>query len=118
MFVLRWALAIGRTARELLASTTSEEITEMMAFESLEPFGGQAADFRAGQIAAIVANVNRDARTRREPFEAADFMPALAAARARARERMQAQIRRSRGPMSADDEAHLFDADIFGIRPQ
>lgn len=82
--MLRWALAIGRTPRELLASVTSAEMTEMMAFDQLEPFGSLADEFRLGQIAAVAANVNRNEERRPEPFTAADFMPALAAARERA----------------------------------
>lgn len=56
----------------------------MMAFDQLEPFGSLAEEFRMGQIAAVVANVNRNEERKPEPFTAADFMPALAAARERA----------------------------------
>lgn len=56
----------------------------MMAFDQLEPFGSLAEEFRSGQVCAVMANVNRDAEKRKEPFTAADFMPALAAARDRA----------------------------------
>jgi hypothetical protein len=51
----------------------------MMAFHSLEPFGSGIEDFRAGQIAATLANVNRDSKTKPTPWSAADFMPALEA---------------------------------------
>ena len=51
----------------------------MMAFDSLEPFGGAVDDFRAGQIAATVANVNRDPKTKAQAWTPADFMPALGA---------------------------------------
>ena len=51
----------------------------MMAFDSLEPFGSAVDDFRAGQIAATVANVNRDPKTNAQAWTAADFMPALGA---------------------------------------
>lgn len=53
----------------------------MMAFEALEPFGSLADDFRAGQIASVMANVHRDPKVKRDAFEPADFMPALAFAR-------------------------------------
>jgi hypothetical protein len=55
---------------------TSAEIAEMMAFERLEPFGGLQEDFRAGQICALTANVNRDPK-KHGPFNAGHFMPAL-----------------------------------------
>lgn len=64
---------------------TSADLTEMMAFEQWEPFGSLTEDFRFGQIAAVVANVNRSAERHPEPYTAADFMPALAAARDRAK---------------------------------
>jgi hypothetical protein len=51
----------------------------MMAFHSLEPFGSGIEDFRAGQIAATVANVNRDPKTKAQAWMPADFMPALGA---------------------------------------
>ena len=44
-----------------------------MAYYSIEPFGEHAAFWRAGQIAATIANVNRSKRTR--AYKAEDFMP-------------------------------------------
>jgi hypothetical protein len=38
---------------------------------------GQRADFRAGQICALLANINRDLSKRPLPFEPADFFPSL-----------------------------------------
>lgn len=49
----------------------------MMAFERLEPFGGLAHDFRAGQIAAVIANTHRDPERHPDAFTADDFMPSL-----------------------------------------
>jgi len=46
-----------------------------MAYASLEPFGEERADVRAGIIAAVIANANRDRKKRPEPFTPADFMP-------------------------------------------
>ena len=67
-----------------MATTTSNDLTMMMAYGAMEPFGAQADDFRAGQICAVIANVNRDPEKRPEAWTAADFMPALAVARDRA----------------------------------
>lgn len=79
----------------------------MMAFEGLEPFGSLPEDFRIGQVAAVIANVNRDTERKSAPFTAADFMPALRAAY---------QPVESRAMLLDDPEAQsaLFDTIIFG----
>lgn len=77
----------------------------MMAFEDLEPFGGLAQDYRAGIVAATIANVHRDSEKKRDAFTAADFMPALAA------------IVSDREPVLLDDpdaQADLMDRLLFG----
>jgi hypothetical protein len=51
------------------------EFDEWLAYNTLEPIGAQRADLNAGIIASVIANVNRDARKRKEPFTAKDFMP-------------------------------------------
>jgi len=90
----------------LLASITAADILEMMAFEQLEPFGGLAADFRAGQIAAVIANTNRDPARQREAFMPSDFMPALAAARERAAPPIEMA--------NPDAQSALLDRVMFG----
>lgn len=108
--MLRWALATGRTPRELLASVSSRDITEMMAFESLEPFGALPADWRAGQIAAVVANVHRDPE--KPALTPADFMPALRAA-------IEATPSAEKPKtMTAEDASALLDAVLFGGAPR
>lgn len=97
---------MGRTPRELLATVSSADIVEMIAFEQLEPFGGMADDWRAGQIAATVANVQRDPKTRPDAFEPADFMPALVDA-----------LNIDRAPTLLDDpeaQSALIDRVLFG----
>ncbi len=47
---------MGCTVRELLERISSEELTEWMAFYSIEPWGCEAKDERAGIIAAAVVN--------------------------------------------------------------
>lgn len=44
-----------------------------MAYFAMEPFGEHAANWRAGMIAAVTANVNRPKN--RRAFTAEDFMP-------------------------------------------
>lgn len=63
--------------KELLARIDSEELTSWQLYAELEPFGEERADLRAGIIAAVIANANRDPKKRREPFTPRDFMPCL-----------------------------------------
>ena len=46
-----------------------------MAFWRLEPWGAEIEFWRAGMIAATIANANRDPKRQRRPFEPSDFMP-------------------------------------------
>ena len=46
-----------------------------MAFYNAEPFGGERGDLQAGIVASTVANVNRDPKKKRKPYEPGDFMP-------------------------------------------
>jgi len=63
------------TVRELLERIDSRELTEWAVYFGLEPWGTEVEDWRAGLVAATIANVNRDPKQRRKPFEPADFMP-------------------------------------------
>ncbi len=63
------------TVGELLQKISSRELSEWMAFFSLEPWGTEVEDWRAGLIAATIANANRDSKKRRRPYEPQDFMP-------------------------------------------
>ncbi|MGE5585721.1 MAG: hypothetical protein ACM309_09385 [Bacillota bacterium] len=66
---------MGMTVGELLRRTSSRELSEWIAFFSLEPWGTEVEDWRAGLIAATIANANRDPKKRRKPYEPQDFMP-------------------------------------------
>lgn len=59
----------------LLRSMSSAEFAEWQAFAALEPFGPAREDERAGQVAAVIANVNRPKG--HEPFTPASFFPNL-----------------------------------------
>ena len=63
------------TVKELLARIDSRELSEWMAYFSLEPWGTEVEDWRAGMIAATISNVNRDEKKRKKPFEPKDFIP-------------------------------------------
>ena len=63
------------TVRQLLSQIDSAELSEWMAYSTLEPFGESVADYRHGIAVAALANVNRDHKRRREPFVPEDFIP-------------------------------------------
>lgn len=109
-FILRWAAHIGRTPRELLASVTSDDITEMMAYSNLEPFGPLAEEFRSAQLCATLANVHRDPQSRREPWSVRDFSTAL--------DREMAGLTRGVRALLLDDpaaQASLIKQAVFGV---
>lgn len=88
----------------------SQELTEWMAFERLEPFGALADDARVGQVAATVANVKRGKDT--EPYTPGFFMPALQRALDGYPE---AVAHREQTP---EELSNLIDARIFGVSSQ
>lgn len=57
----------------MLAAMSSRLFAEWAAYAELEPFGESLQDWRAGMIAATVANVNIDPK--RKAFQPQDFMP-------------------------------------------
>ena len=58
---------------QMLHSLTSSELTEYMAFDSLEPIGEPRADLRAGIIASTF--VNHSMSPPKRAATAVDFMP-------------------------------------------
>lgn len=63
-------MALGCTVRELLARCTGAELTEWLAYYSLEPFGEERADLRAGIVASTIARANGS-----KSAKPSDFMP-------------------------------------------
>jgi len=59
MFLHRLALALGRTVRELLQTLTLKELQQWIQFYNIDPWGDQRADWRAGQLCALTANMWR-----------------------------------------------------------
>jgi hypothetical protein len=105
-FLFRLALQLGFPHPDhLLRCLDSHQLSEWIAFAGLEPFGDLRADFRAGQIAATLANVHRGKET--EPFHASDFFSTLADA---GRKSPDSPV------LLADPEAHakLIKATLFG----
>lgn len=76
MFAFRLALALGYPHPDyLMDQITSRQFVDWMAFERLDPIGGQRGDIQAGVIASVIANVNRDTKKQKKPFSITDFMP-------------------------------------------
>ena len=63
------------TVDELLSSMSAREFADWIAFARVEPFGEDRADLRAGIVASVIANANRDRKKRAKPYEPVDFMP-------------------------------------------
>jgi hypothetical protein len=63
------------TVAELLDRISSKELTEWIAFYSLEPFGYLAEMHGDAITASTIANANRDPKKKAEPFSANDFLP-------------------------------------------
>jgi len=62
----------------ILKGMSSRLLSEWMAFydvEGMEPWGEARADLRAGIVASVIANVNRDPKRRSRPYRPEDFMP-------------------------------------------
>ena len=88
------ALALGRTVAELETNLSSAELSEWLAFYSLEPFGPLQDDFRAGQIAAVTANAWGSAK---EPYRADDFFPHLRPLRRQSEAEIETRLRLALG---------------------
>ena len=56
-----------------MAEIDSAEFSEWLAFYSIDPFGEERADLRAGINSAVIANIHRGAGVK--AFSATDFMP-------------------------------------------
>ncbi len=54
---------------------SSAEFAEWLAYYRLEPFGEERADARSALLAALIANLYRNPKRRREPYQISDFMP-------------------------------------------
>jgi hypothetical protein len=54
---------------------SSRELAEWMVFYNMEPWGAEVEDWRTGMVASVIANVNRDPKKRKEPYNPDDFIP-------------------------------------------
>lgn len=62
-------MRMGRTdVKRMLRGMSARELKEWWLYAQLDPFDDLRADYRAASIAAVIANVNRDPKTRPEPY--------------------------------------------------
>lgn len=59
----------------MLQQMTSRQFSEWMAYYQIEPFGPHLDNWRTGQQCSVVANCNRDTKTKKDPYVPSDFMP-------------------------------------------
>jgi len=88
-------MSVKRAMREI----DSREFAEWLAYSNLEPFGPEREDQRAGMIAAIIANVNRDPAKRPEPYDVEDFFPRYDTVERKA---AQGELKQTQGPNLKD----------------
>ena len=68
------ALALHCTVEELLDRVSARELTEWIAYSSIEPFQDERQDLLLATVAAILVNANRDPDTSSEAIPD-DFLP-------------------------------------------
>ncbi len=91
------------------AEISSAEFTEWMAYYQLEPFGEQIADMRHGIACALLANVNRNADNKPEPYKPNDFVSWTK------KETSEPEPVQLADPVAQSD---LIRAAVFGIAPK
>lgn len=70
----RLALALGKTLGEI-GQMSQVEFLAWWEYYQIEPWGSHFDDLRAGQVAAVVANVHRDSKRKPTPFGPLDYAP-------------------------------------------
>jgi hypothetical protein len=58
-----------------LRQLTSYQLSELFAYDYIQPIGSEREDLRSGLVAATIANGNRDPRSKPDPYVPMDFMP-------------------------------------------
>jgi len=77
-FLYELSLKLGHTSPvRLLKELRPSQLGYWWALWCIEPWSEERADRRAGIVASVVANVNRDPKRTPAPFKADDFMPYL-----------------------------------------
>jgi hypothetical protein len=86
------------TVREMLARIDSRELSEWMVAYSLNPWGPERADLRAGMIASTVANCMSE----NGGFKASDFMPQFGPPEEKTSEQLKDTMMRFTGMMGGE----------------
>lgn len=63
------------TVAELLDRISSRELSEWMAFDRIEPVGDRRLDVLAAMVMCLLANVNRNPKKRKKPYQVDEFLP-------------------------------------------
>jgi len=58
----------------MLRLITARQFLTWAAYEELEPFGEERADYRAASIVQTIVNMNRDTKKHPRPFDIEDFV--------------------------------------------
>ena len=58
----------------MLRSITATQFLEWTHYDLIDPFGEWRSDYRSAEIVTMLANVNRDAKKRKEPYRVSDFI--------------------------------------------
>lgn len=58
----------------MLKEMSFAEFRDWQLFAELEPFGEERSDIRTASIVSTLANVNRDPKKRRQPYQMTDFL--------------------------------------------
>ena len=58
----------------MLRSITATQFLEWTHYDLIDPFGEWRSDYRSAEIVTMLANVNRDAKKRKEPYRVTDFI--------------------------------------------
>lgn len=98
------------SVRQAQLEISSPEFTYWMAYYQEEPFGEIIADLRHGVATSVLANVNRNAEARPEPYRADDFIGW--------RETKSPEPDEPQFIEDSEAQSALIKAAIFGIKPQ
>lgn len=73
LFLHKWAAVRGITVAELLAITTSKEISEEIAFRGIVPFPEEQAQLQMACLCTMFSNANRGSDGTKATLD--DFLP-------------------------------------------
>lgn len=80
---------------------SSSQFSEWLAYAAIEPFGEFRDELRHGQMMALHCNINRDSKTKPEPFHPVEFMNFSDAP--------------DNQPATLEEEIDRIDREVFGL---